>query len=600
MDILEHYINLRMAFSKENEDQEVLTTTPYLAECMSCTIRNTNFVMKKIIEKGWASWSPQKGRGKRSTLVFHFSLLDAASLNVQRLIKERKVEEAYAFATSMKLPASITGVLLNLLQKQFGLYSESDARKRVDVLKIPTDAKIHTLDPAMIGIVHEAHLVLHIFDTLIRYDTKNHTFQPGLALAWEERFGGKEWIFYLRKGVLFHHAKTLTAMDVLFTFNRLREDETIPVRDLFSIIEKIEVYDEVTISFTLKNKSYFFLDLMSSFYASILPKDVEVNDKQPIGTGPFRVGRHDHNILVLESFNHYFLGRPFLDQIEIWHVPEVLASSEREEKIFLEEKNREKTTYKELGSYYLMFNFNKKGPHHDRNLRQAIRETLNQQELISQLGFPRRIPAKSFLVQRSESEKEALVSLEKAKGFLSNSSYKGELLQVGTFDFKEAIDDMNWLKERCEEIGIYLNVIPIPLESIYEQSGMNQYDFFYAGETFDENELLSLFIMYSSKNSVIRMGLDQHLRRKLDQMLAEVDSEPNLSKRIEKFYLIEEWLKHNVITILTYHTLEEQSYHKALNGIEVSGFGMPDLRRLWVKRSKEETQEEVKYSIYIP
>ncbi|MDZ5473594.1 ABC transporter substrate-binding protein [Bacillus sp. 31A1R] len=596
MNTLEHYVNMRLAFIHVHDNQEILTTAAILAEKMSCTIRNANLIMKKMIENEWISWTPQKGRGRQSTLIFHLSLLEASRTHVSRLINEKKLEEAYTFCTWSELPPSVKGVLLNLLQNQFGFHSSSEFSRRVDVLKIPNDEKIHTLDPAKIAIVHEAHIVTQIFDTLIKYDKKSNYFQPGLAFAWEEKSSGREWTFYLRKGVPFHHGKTLTAEDVQYTFNRLRFDENLPTKGLFDIIKEVEMIDEVTVHFILKETSYFFLDLISSFYASIIPKDVKVDELHPVGTGPFQIGKHDENILTLEAFTNHFLGRPFLDRIEMWYVPKSYINKLEDEGM-----EHEKTTFKELGSYFFVFNFNKEGIHHNHYLRLAIQNLLDQQQLVSELGFPRRMVATSFLVAKSEGSTPVTNSMERAREYLKLSGYNGETIKLGTFDFDEAMEDTNWLKERCRSIGLNLEIISIPLSNIYEKTQMSTCDLFYSGETFEENELLSYYILYKSENSVLRFSLNDSLRDKLDCLLSTVHTKPTIAERMDYIQHIEEWFIKEAMVIFTYHTYEEQNYHKSLKGIEVTGYGMPDFRRLWVKRSQEDSKNElVSYSIFIP
>lgn len=596
MDILEHYINMRLSFSKVNEHEEVYTTTGELAGILSCTMRNTNIIVKKFLEQEWVSWIPQKGRGRKSPLIFRLSLLEAARMYLNQLTREKRIEEAYIFATSSYFPSSVKEVLVSLLQNHFGLQSTNKTNQRMDILKIPTDAQIHTLDPTKIAIVHEAHIASQIFDTLLRYDKASQSFQPGLALAWEEKLSGKEWTFYLRKGVLFHHGRTMTSEDIQYTFNRLRSDKTIPTREMFDVIEKVEVYDDITVNFVLKAPSYLFLDLISSFYASILPCDVTFSDKKPIGTGPFKVNRHEEHLLILDAFQSYFEGRPFLDQIEYWYIPRSLTEETNHP---IKENHHKKTTYKELGSFFLAFNLQKRGIHHDQHFRLALKHLLDGKRLVSELGLPRRQAASSFLDYKSNDR--SLFSLDKALEHLALSGYKGEVIEVATFRFKEGIEDMNWLKRMCQAVGIHLNVTTVPLSMIYSKNEVTNYDAFYVGETFEENEALSLFIMYKSENSVLRMILNEPYRKKLDLMLEKVAGESSLLNRMEQFLMIEEWLCKEAIIILTYHTLEEQNYHQALSGIEFSGYGMPNFRRLWVKRSREESGSElVSYSIYIP
>ncbi|RXJ00738.1 hypothetical protein DS745_11820 [Anaerobacillus alkaliphilus] len=594
MNVLEHFVTLRLTFLTTQENEEVLTTIPYIADKLACTERNTNFIIKKMTENGWITWYPKKGRGKQSTLLFHLSLHEVSVMNVNRLILDNKIEEAYLFITTYKFPSEIKAVLLNLFQDHFGFTSTFKENKRQDVLRIPTDTKVFTLDPQKVAIVHEAHIVSQVFDTLICLDNKSGTFQPKIAMAWEQKHG-IEWTFYLRKGILFHHGRKLTAEDVQFTFHRLMTDKTIPTSGLFDVIEKVEIIDEITIQFILKYENHLFLDLLSCFYSSIIPYDVNIELKS-IGTGPFSIAKRDDCFLVLEANHNHFLGRPFLDQIEICYVPETISDS------FLtkDQENNETKVFNELGSYFLIFNFNKVGIHHNLYFRKAIELVLNQSELVEQLGYPRGMVAKSFLVNKSELDADIISSNEKALDNLKLSNYNGETIEVATFESKEAIEDMNWLKSNCERIGISLTIHQIPLETIYNPSEMSKYDAFYCGETFDENQLLSLYLLFKSENSLLRFGLNQKLRNRIDALLKEVQSTIEPNERLNNLLNIEEWLLREAIVILTYHTVEEQRYHKSLKGVELSGFGMPDFRQLWIKREKEDQNDVFKCSIYIP
>ena len=58
----------------------------------------------------------------------------------------------------------------------------------------------------------------------------NGVLRPELAESYEPANGASKWIFNLRKGVTFHNGKTLTADDVIATFNYSRgKDSKNPV-----------------------------------------------------------------------------------------------------------------------------------------------------------------------------------------------------------------------------------------------------------------------------------------------------------------------------------------------------------------------------------
>jgi peptide/nickel transport system substrate-binding protein len=52
------------------------------------------------------------------------------------------------------------------------------------------------------------------------------TLIPELAESFESSNGAKTWVFNLRKGVEFHNGKTLTADDVIATFNYHRDESS--------------------------------------------------------------------------------------------------------------------------------------------------------------------------------------------------------------------------------------------------------------------------------------------------------------------------------------------------------------------------------------
>ena len=87
---------------------------------------------------------------------------------------------------------------------------DSDLRRAGGTLTAVTGADPTTLDP---------HLALSVADMAFReavYENLTQlqhdlTLRPALAESWEPNEDLTSWIFHLRKGVKFHHGKTLTA-----------------------------------------------------------------------------------------------------------------------------------------------------------------------------------------------------------------------------------------------------------------------------------------------------------------------------------------------------------------------------------------------------
>ncbi|PGZ11877.1 SgrR family transcriptional regulator, partial [Bacillus thuringiensis] len=72
----------------------------------------------------------------------------------------------------------------------------------------------------------------------------------------------------------------------------------------------------------------------------------------------------------------------------------------------------------------------------------------------------RTIAASSFFPERSRQVPNRSYSLEKAKESLKKSTYNGETVHIYFFAFKDGANDAHFLKERCEQLGIRVELHP--------------------------------------------------------------------------------------------------------------------------------------------
>ncbi|RXJ01137.1 peptide-binding protein [Anaerobacillus alkaliphilus] len=166
-----------------------------------------------------------------------------------------------------------------------------------------------------------------VFAGLMR-SNENLEMVPAIAVDFPEiSEDGLVWTYKLREGVLFHDGTELTADDVVFSFNiPIHPDYTGPRGSTFAQLEKVEALDKYTVQFTLSEPDAQWA--ITAGY-SILPKhlleDVAIADledyrsfniENPIGAGPFKfVSWTPGQNLVVEAFDEYFEGRPYLDKI---------------------------------------------------------------------------------------------------------------------------------------------------------------------------------------------------------------------------------------------------------------------------------------------
>ena len=167
------------------------------------------------------------------------------------------------------------------------------------------------------GMLQLSHMT---FDPLIRW-TKDLGFEPRLAKSWE-RIDENTMRFELREGVNFHSGNELTAKDVKFTFDRLKQSQD--YKAIFKPFSELKVIDDYTFELVttkpyplLLNTATYIFPLDSEFYTG---KTESGKDKSAItkhgnsfasenlsGTGPYVItGRQQGVRVEFELFDDYW------------------------------------------------------------------------------------------------------------------------------------------------------------------------------------------------------------------------------------------------------------------------------------------------------
>lgn len=134
-----------------------------------------------------------------------------------------------------------------------------------------------------------------IFDRLVEMD-QNRKYHPHLAESWEEAADGMTWTFKLKPGVTFHNGEPFNAATVAAWIPLFVGTDN---SYLTQSIDKVEVVDDLTVKFLMKNPDPNLLyNLSSSFMGVVEPKSFaalgdDYGVTEVYGTGPFK----------LESFN---------------------------------------------------------------------------------------------------------------------------------------------------------------------------------------------------------------------------------------------------------------------------------------------------------
>jgi len=183
-----------------------------------------------------------------------------------------------------------------------------------------------SLDPADHRWRASETVIRNMFDGLVTRDTRSGVH---LELAEEMSWLDESTMeVKLRQGVKFHDGVEMTADDVVFTFDRIIQENAIefpephtsPRKGLIAPLESIEKVDDYTVVMNFSGPWPPAMQLL--VHQQIVPKHYleEVGTEgfiaNPIGTGPFKFveGQLDDQI-VMERFDDYWGGAPDLEPV---------------------------------------------------------------------------------------------------------------------------------------------------------------------------------------------------------------------------------------------------------------------------------------------
>lgn len=589
----EHFMQMLLGLTDWERGHEQVIGIEELSQLLCCTPRNVKLILRKWEKEGLLRWKAGVGRGNHSTLTILCDTTDFLIAHFRRLLTDGKVGEAIELISHQRLPAQAKRMLQDVWNNQFGFIAEETEQVSTDVLRIPRSRAFSTLDPIFVAVAAESHFVQQICHRLIEFDVEKQQFIPQLAHAWECNEEMDTWTFYLRKGVRFHHGRLLTVKDVVYTVERLQQQDS-PYRWQMEDVVRMEQHHDRKITFHLSQPNGFFLHLAGSIAMSILPHDVPFSERSMIGTGPFRMAEFTRERLVLEAFEDYYRERALLDRVEIWIVPE---SSYPHKRYLLPEEigssasslgRREGVEYQEVGCYYLGFNFRRPGVQHDYAFRKAMRLMMDRKQFIADNQAHQEkeySPAGSFLPEKSKTMNFASTSLEDAAAWLKKSAYQGEML---TFFVSEGYTHMleaRWVQERCRQIGLQIKIEVLRKEEYLSPTNrmVEEADMAMMGEVLQRDVELGLFEVYKNTCTMVHRFMGDEQRDFVERSLSQVLRLPDREKRMQALALIEDKMNEELWLLFHVHIKRTDNVHPALQGVTMDSFGWGDFAKMWVK-----------------
>ncbi|MEC0249223.1 ABC transporter substrate-binding protein [Paenibacillus chitinolyticus] len=601
------FLELRLFFRGREPQKPFPVTVDELAGIWHCTPRYVKLIVRTLCEQGWIDWQPGRGRGNKSKLTL---VLDSDELlleEVRRRTEQGEVHEAMELMNRFGGPA-VKDRFMDWISEGIGFSTAGVPDSPQETLCMPVFRSITTLDPGLVYYAFDCHMARQLFNTLVEYDEELQTVIPCIAHSWESSADAREWTFYLRKNILFHHGRELTAEDVMFTLNRLRHD---PGRYdsgwMFRDIERMDAPDRKTVVIRLREPNYLFLRFLCTIAAAIVPEDVARRDEaafgeMPVGTGPFRVVCRNEGRCVLEAFPAHFRGRAHLDRVEVLIFP-------REESGRLKEPDwtsimtshgetsgarREALVSGGRGwrnmetmfscSSMLVFNQRKNGPHNHPLFREAFHHILDREALIADLKGERLCPAGGFHPQEDMGKTEGafypVKSRSEIMALLEKSGYAGEVLELVTYSYHE--EDARWIQERARTFGVCIEIRVRNAEEWSDRASLQRYDCQLYGIVLGGDEVRELEVYL--QNNFFAALWDSATEEVVRRETAAILREPVEAARRERFAGLERWIRETHAILFLVHKTTNTAFHQSVRGVKINSYGWVDFYHIWFNK----------------
>ena len=462
---------------------------------------------------------------------------------------------------------------------------------RPKVLTIAQTVDPGTADPQLT--TAEYFLPLNVFDRLVEAVTTGpgqSELVPGLAESWEISDDGLVYTFHLRPNVKFHNGATLTADDVIFTFDRMLNPATKALNtDFLDMIAGatecmegtaettagLKKIDDLTVEITLAAPYAPFLANLATPAGSIFPKAYveEVGEDfgiKPVGTGPFQVDKWEYNSQIdLSAFPDYFRGKAQFDKLIFKIVPEPQTQAlmfKKGELDVLDLDNARSSIpefqndpqWKDhivsgprVGTYYMSIN-QQIPPFDNIKVREAMMYAIDRQMLIDKLYYGTGVPAKGILAPGLAGYNPDLPGFpydpERSKALLAEAGLPDgfEMTIYQTVDSPSTLKINEALQAMLGEVGIKVTIEQLDEAAFFgtrREGKLGSYVTSWSADFNDPDNFIYTF--FAPRNSVARSWnyVNPEVQEKLEQARSMTDMQARykLYQELERTIVYEDF-----------------------------------------------------------
>ena len=402
------------------------------------------------------------------------------------------------------LPLALVSMALVLLFAACAQEAEGGKGEDVGTLVVGMPGEPRSLDPQRTNDQPSARVMKQIYDTLLFQTSDLEVTTNGLVESYEI-VSDTEFAFTLKEGVMFHNGEELTADDVRFTFERMREINA-PGAFLVAALDRVEVTDDYNFTMHLSFPFGPFITHLAHPATAILNRSAveaggEEYARNPVGTGPFSfVEWRSGDSVTLQRYDDHFRGPAESEGVLFRFITEdtqrTIALETREADIIYDVGPNDFDAVRELEgvtsfqtqgltTFYMGFNAQKE-PFDDVRVRRAINLALDVEAAtdVAFRGFA--TAAKGPLaptVQFAHTELPGYgYEPEEARRLLAEAGYEdGFSTSIWTNDNPVRIMYAEIFQEQLRAVGIEADIEIVEWAPYLDRTAQGEHDMFMLG-----------------------------------------------------------------------------------------------------------------------
>lgn len=482
-----------------------------------------------------------------------------------------------------------------------------------------------------------------IFNQLIDYQPGSTELRPSLATSWTINSEGTLYRFQLRKNVEFHSnehfspSRNFNAEDVIFSINRQRLTEhplhtlqgsSYPYfngQGLTRLIKDIRKIDDHQIEIELIRPESPFLSILATPFIPIQSKEyadtlvrknqLELFDKQPIGTGPFQyIAYEADSYLRFKRFEQHFAYRSKIQDLVYAITPDPAMRFARFSagecdmmryplpvhiKLASQEDAIETIQTPALNVAYWAFNTEKE-PFNQSKVRHALSLAIDREAIIRSVYDGQATLAEGPLGPSSWAFDDKLEATQynpvKAKQLLSEAGYPdGFELDIWAMPVQRAYNPnarkmAEMMQQDLLEVGIKSNIVSYQWGTFLRRVRLGHHQTVLLGwnaDNGDPNNFLTPLL--SCLASIDRSNYSRWCNRDFDDVILRARQETEQSKRKEHYLVAQQMFTQAKPWLPIAHTPNHMLIQKSIKGVTLSPLGTLNFEGIYFEDSEHGT-----------